>query len=204
VKKLSITAFFIMLTLSLGLISINSTHLVKAQKSIVYQNGNAEGGQGTKQAQASSEDNKVLPVMSSSLSRLNNFCQNQEIFEILKRLCNLDVGGEGESSDSYVKVRFNFDVVKGFDKGPLSYAIANLDGTAGSFGGIANNPHSVEPFMYPGGAEVAILSPNGQVVGVDISSNFICMPALFSVNYCFGVIGSNTGQVYDIKITQGE
>lgn len=72
------TVFFIVLTLSIGLVSVNSPLYVKAQNNALSQNGNGEAEQGTGQVQASDQDNQVVSGDSSVLSGNNLLCQTME------------------------------------------------------------------------------------------------------------------------------
>jgi hypothetical protein len=78
-KRLSLTAFFIVLTLSIGLVSVNL--LVSksyAQNSALSQDGNSNAEQQTEQAQSSDQDNQAVSGESSILSGNNILCQDQD------------------------------------------------------------------------------------------------------------------------------
>ena len=88
IKKISLTGFFIILTLSIGLVSVNLP-LTKAQTSALSQSGdgNNEAGQETKQSQSSTQDNQVVMGDSSILSGNNLLCQNQSNSDFGSSLC---------------------------------------------------------------------------------------------------------------------
>ena len=88
IKKISLTGFFIILTLSIGLVSVNLP-LTKAQTSALSQSGdgNNEAGQETKQSQSSTQDNQVVMGDSSILSGNNLLCQNQSNSDFSSSLC---------------------------------------------------------------------------------------------------------------------
>lgn len=91
--KLSLTVFFIVLTLSIGLVSTSSLLTVNAQNNALSQSGNGEAEQGTGQLQASDQNGQVVSGDSSIASGNNLLCQNQDNVEELSGLdeaCELD------------------------------------------------------------------------------------------------------------------
>ena len=78
IRKSGLTAFFILLTLSIGLVSINSPLIAKAQNNALSQDGDGAAEQQTEQEQSSTEDNQVISGDTSILSGNSVLCQNQE------------------------------------------------------------------------------------------------------------------------------
>jgi hypothetical protein len=82
-KRLSLTLFFILLTLSTGLVSVNLPLTVMAQNSALSQSGSGNHAeQETNQAQSSDQDNQVISGDTNLLSGNNVLCQNQETFHL--------------------------------------------------------------------------------------------------------------------------
>lgn len=77
-KRLSLTVFFISLTLSIGLVSVNSPLTVNAQNSALSQKGSGDAYQKTGQSQSSNSDSQVVSGESSILSGNNAQCKDQE------------------------------------------------------------------------------------------------------------------------------
>jgi hypothetical protein len=97
--KLSITSFFIVLTLSLGFISATLPLSVNAQHSALSQSGSGnDSEQETNQAQSSEQDNQVISGDSSILSGNNLECQsinNSPGLEEHDKICSLEGGEPG-------------------------------------------------------------------------------------------------------------
>jgi hypothetical protein len=92
-KRLSLTLFFILLTLSIGLVSVNLPLPVKAQNTDLYQSGNGDSEQQTEQSQSYEQDGQVISGYSSILSGNNRLCENQDNSEQVQELtgiCNLE------------------------------------------------------------------------------------------------------------------
>ncbi|MDF0680269.1 MAG: hypothetical protein P0116_04825 [Candidatus Nitrosocosmicus sp.] len=82
-------AFFVFLTLSIGIVSANS--LVKsiyAQSNTLAQNGGGNAGQDIAQSQTSNQDNQVVSGDSNILSGNNLLCQNQDNSQFSDGICN--------------------------------------------------------------------------------------------------------------------
>lgn len=92
IKRLSLTAFFVVLTLSVGLVSVNFPLTVKGQNSALSQDGDGTGEQNTEQVQSSKQDIQVVSGDSSVLSGNNLQCQDQNNSDALPaptEMCNL-------------------------------------------------------------------------------------------------------------------
>ncbi|HKR74144.1 MAG TPA: hypothetical protein VJR94_08535 [Candidatus Nitrosocosmicus sp.] len=90
-ERLSLSAFFIILTLSIGLVSVNSQlSLVDAQDSALSQNGNGQSEQYREQSHYSKQDGQAVSTGSSLLSGNNLLCQDQEISG-LHESCNTSI-----------------------------------------------------------------------------------------------------------------
>ncbi len=77
-KKSSLTIFFMLLTLSIGLVSVNLPLTVKAQNNALSQTGNGDSEQETKLGQSFEQDSQIVSGKSSILSGNNIGCQNQD------------------------------------------------------------------------------------------------------------------------------
>ncbi|HKU83082.1 MAG TPA: hypothetical protein VJP58_03490 [Candidatus Nitrosocosmicus sp.] len=88
IKRLSLTTFFIALTLSIGLVSVNVPLSVTAQDNALSQSGNSESEQETKQSQSSNQNGQVVSGDLSVLSGNNLACQDQENSEADLGLCS--------------------------------------------------------------------------------------------------------------------
>lgn len=88
-KRLTLTAFFIALTLSIGLVSVNLPLSSYAQNSALSQSGNNHSEQETEQEQSSTQDNQVVSGDSSVLSGNNLSCQGQSNSKIVVNPDNL-------------------------------------------------------------------------------------------------------------------
>jgi hypothetical protein len=86
-----------LLTLPIGLVSVNLPLSVNAQNSVLSQGGNDNhGGQNMDHFQSSNQDGQVVSGDSSILSGNNLICQNQESSKALQALtgiCNFDESG---------------------------------------------------------------------------------------------------------------
>jgi hypothetical protein len=60
IKRLSLSAFFIVLTLSIGLVSVNSPLTAKAQNSALSQSADGNEEQETGQSQSSEQNGQVI------------------------------------------------------------------------------------------------------------------------------------------------
>jgi hypothetical protein len=91
-RRFGLTIFFILLTLSIGLISVNSTLTLKAQNSALTQDGNGVAVQDIEQLHSSNQDDQVVSGDSSILSGNNLICQDQESSNgVLEQICNSGV-----------------------------------------------------------------------------------------------------------------
>jgi hypothetical protein len=86
-RRLTLTAFFIALTLSIGLVSVNLPLTVMAQNSALSQSGNSDSEQEIKQSQSSDQNGQVVSGDSSILSGNNLACQDQDNSEAGLGLC---------------------------------------------------------------------------------------------------------------------
>ena len=78
-KNKALTFFFMLLTISIGLVSVNTPLTVKAQNSILSQSGDdSEAVQETGQDQSSNQDGQVVSGDGSFLSGNNLLCQDQD------------------------------------------------------------------------------------------------------------------------------
>jgi hypothetical protein len=77
-SKSSLTVFFMLLTISIGLVSVNSPLNAKAQNNVLSQNGVGEAEQETEQGQSSAQDNQIVSGDSSILSGNNLGCQSMD------------------------------------------------------------------------------------------------------------------------------
>jgi hypothetical protein len=78
VKRLSLTAFFISLTLSVGLVSVNLPLSVDAQNSVLSQNdGEGAAKEDTEQSQSSKQNSQVVSGKATILSGNNVQCQSE-------------------------------------------------------------------------------------------------------------------------------
>jgi hypothetical protein len=98
-----------LLTLSIGLVSINLPLTVKAQNSVLSQSGNGVSEQETKQGQTSEQDNQVVSGESSLLSGNNLGCQNQDNssnLSVLSNPCELPFISRPETSNRLLITMF--------------------------------------------------------------------------------------------------
>ncbi|MDF0680904.1 MAG: hypothetical protein P0116_08075 [Candidatus Nitrosocosmicus sp.] len=86
-RRLSLTVFFIALTLSIGLVSVNLPLTVTAQSNALSQSGNSDSDQETKQSQSSDQNGQVVSGDSSILAGNNLACQDQDNSEAGLGLC---------------------------------------------------------------------------------------------------------------------
>lgn len=77
-KRLSFTSFFIFLTLSIGIVSINSPLNVNAQNSALTQSGGGTAEHEIEQGQLSTQNNQIVTGDDSILSGNNLACQDQD------------------------------------------------------------------------------------------------------------------------------
>ena len=77
------------LTLSIGLVSVNSPLSVKAQNNAISQNGGGAAEQEIKQGQSSTQNNRIISGDSSILSGNNLLCQAME-HSVVPSLCSAD------------------------------------------------------------------------------------------------------------------
>ncbi len=75
------------ITLSIGLVSVNLPLTVKAQNNALSQSANGESKQGTKQSQSSDQKGQVISGDASILSGNNIACQDQENSETELGFC---------------------------------------------------------------------------------------------------------------------
>lgn len=103
-KRLSLTVFFIVLTLFIGLVSVNSSLTVKAQNSALYQSGNGnEVEQETDQSQASNQNGQIVSGDSSITSGNNIDCKDRYDSDALTALQNVcDKDGTNEDTAELV------------------------------------------------------------------------------------------------------
>jgi len=89
IKRLSLSVFFIALTLSIGLVSVNLTLSSYAQNSALSQNGKGDNKveQLTSPLHSSNQDNQVVSGDSSALSGNNIACQEQANSEDGSGIC---------------------------------------------------------------------------------------------------------------------
>lgn len=78
IKRLSLTAFIILLTLSIGLVSVNSPLTVKAQNNALSQSSVGAADQETELGQSSDQDNQIVSGDSSIASGNNLLCQDED------------------------------------------------------------------------------------------------------------------------------
>ena len=76
-KRLSLTTFFIALTLSIELVSVNLPLTVKAHNNTLSQSGNSDSEQRTEQSQSSDQNGQVISGDASILSGNNILCEYQ-------------------------------------------------------------------------------------------------------------------------------
>ena len=89
-SKLSLTVFFMLLTISIGLVSVNSPLNAKAQNSALSQDGSGAAEQETEQGQVSTQDNQIVSGDRSILSGNNLLCQSMEDSNVVPSLCSQD------------------------------------------------------------------------------------------------------------------
>jgi hypothetical protein len=82
IKRLSLTVLFVILTLSIGLVSVNLPLSSYAQNSALSQKGNGDSEQDIEQSQSSEQNGQVVSGDSSILSGNNLMCQNQDNSDI--------------------------------------------------------------------------------------------------------------------------
>jgi hypothetical protein len=87
IKRISLTAFFIALTLCIGLESVNVPLTVTAQNNALSQSGNSDSEQETEQSQSSDQNGQVVSGDSSILSGNNLSCQDKQNSEAGLGLC---------------------------------------------------------------------------------------------------------------------
>ena len=88
IKKSCLTVVFILLTLSIGLVSVDMPLAANAQNSALSQSGdNDDAGQDLGPRQASDQDNHIISGVGSILSGYNLLCQNQDD-PIFNGFCN--------------------------------------------------------------------------------------------------------------------
>lgn len=95
-KRLSLSVFFLLLTFSIGLVSVNLPISSYAQNNALSQIGNGKAIQDNIQSQLSNQDNQIVLGDSSILSGNNLNCQNQDNSKESindKYLCNGGVEG---------------------------------------------------------------------------------------------------------------
>jgi len=76
-----------LLTLSIGLVSVNLPFSVYAQNSALSQSGNSDSAQETKQSQSSDQNGQLVSGESSILSGNNLVCQDQDDSDVSLGLC---------------------------------------------------------------------------------------------------------------------
>src|SRR5918994_489697 len=82
IKRLSLTVLFVILTLSIGLVSVTLPLSSYAQNSALSQKGNGDSEQDIEQSQSSEQNGQVVSGDSSILSGNNLMCQNQDNSDI--------------------------------------------------------------------------------------------------------------------------
>ncbi len=88
IKRKIQTAFFVLLTLSIGMVSVNLPLQSYAQNNALSQSGKGnDGEQETGQGQSSNQDNQVVSGDASILSGNSVICQNQDNAEVESSLC---------------------------------------------------------------------------------------------------------------------
>ncbi len=198
IKRISLTVFFMLLTFSIGLVSVNLPLTSYAQNSALSQSGNGNSGEETGQIQSSEQNGQTVSGDSSILSGNNLSCQNQANSEILDQICNFDTGVGG--SEPPVFVLLKVDVVQGFDKGPISIFGVQRDQLV--FAGRVSEPtNSWNLPLYPDNIVIGIASQNGHVITAE-STKFFCLPPITMGNICTGEIRNTPGQEYFIRISQ--
>jgi hypothetical protein len=188
IKRLNLTAFFIVLTLSIGVVVPYSAEISYAQNNALSQSGNVEHL--IEQLQSFIQNNQV---MSSVL------CQDQDNSELSDQICNSEVG-VGDPGDQIV--RFNVEVVKGIDKGPI--AIAGVQITGPIFIHIqdkASDTFEAE-IMPRAPLGVAIISVNHEPISATVS-HLDCENYSPDIVSCINDFHPDSPDVYDIKVSQG-
>jgi hypothetical protein len=92
IKRLRLTVLFTILTLTIGLVSVNSPLSVKAQDNALSQNGAGVAEQETEQLQSSNQDGQVVSGESSIASGNNILCEaidNSNSFTGLNDFCEI-------------------------------------------------------------------------------------------------------------------
>ena len=96
IKRLSLSLFFIALTFSIGLVSVNLPLSSYAQNNALSQSGNGNNAeQRNSQSQHSEQNNQVVSGESSILSGNNLLCQDQENSAtiLLDDICDAEMSG---------------------------------------------------------------------------------------------------------------
>lgn len=88
IKRLGLPAFFIALTLSIGLVSANLPLTVTAQNNALSQSGNSDSEQDIGQSQSSDQNGQVVSGDLSVLSGNNLMCQDQDNSKAGLGLCS--------------------------------------------------------------------------------------------------------------------
>ncbi|TVP41382.1 hypothetical protein [Candidatus Nitrosocosmicus arcticus] len=87
-----LTVFFIILTLSIGLVSENLPLSSYAQNNALYQNGNGDSEQEIEQSQLSGQDDQVVSGDSTIASGNSALCQTMENSVDVSSVCPPRVG----------------------------------------------------------------------------------------------------------------
>jgi hypothetical protein len=117
-KRFGLTLFFVILSLSIGVISVNSSLTsANAQNSALAQLGiSNEAEQETEQSQDSEQDNQVLSGDNSILSGNNIECNSQitskTVSDISDAICAIDGLNKPDTNENSVKIKLiiKFDV----------------------------------------------------------------------------------------------
>ncbi len=93
-KNRVLTIFFMLLTISIGLVSVNLPLAAEAQNSALSQNGGGAAEQDTEKSQSSEQNGQVISGDSSIASGNNLSCEDQAISDTFSERLNIcDIDG---------------------------------------------------------------------------------------------------------------
>ncbi len=87
-SELSLTLFFMLLSISIGVVLVNSPLNAKAQNNVLSQNGVGAAEQETEQGQVLTQNNQVVSEDNSILSGNHLLCQSMDDPNVVSSLCS--------------------------------------------------------------------------------------------------------------------
>lgn len=198
--KYSLTVFFMLLSLSIGMVSIHSPLNIHAQNSALSQSGNSDSEQETKQLQSSGQNDQVVSGDSSIISGNNILCQNQENSRALQGLtgiCNFDESSPPSSGET-ATLNLTISVGSDFCEIRSCSFLVEYGGTERIQREITSD--TSELFNIPVGVNFAVIVHSNQFVHLrgDVIANSDCaiMSASGELFFCTGVKNSQPTEVF--------